>query len=426
MVQDLGGDHGPAMLGQYRLLARLGTGGMAEVFLARIEGAAGFTKYLAIKKMRAELTSHREFIDLFVEEARTASLLSHPNVVQIHELANVDGQYFMIMEYLEGVPVSSVMVRQLRKPDTFDLPFVLGVIEQACEGIHFAHELADDAGNPYNIVHRDVSPPNLFVTTGGVIKLLDFGISKSRNSIVKTLTGQIRGKFSYMSPEQLRGAQLDRRSDVFSLGIVLFELTTGRRLFKRKTRLEVFQAIVKQPIPSPGTVRNGLPDDLVAVIDKALARDREQRFGSARDMGDALREISRPIGGVAHTSDIANTIQDLFERELHAKRCLLTNPSISPPPTEGTHSESTQPTANLRVGTDSNDPPAESGGEYTIPDAFNPDDREFVDTDATTKALASFDDTAVSLVSPADPGMEELSSDSSRKRLDTRDAESDD
>jgi serine/threonine protein kinase len=316
----------PTHLGKYRLLARLGTGGMAEVLLARLDGPAGFSKYFAIKRMRPELTLHREFIDLFLEEARTASLLSHTNICQVNELSTDGGDYFMVLEYLEGVAVSSALVKALTNPTALPIPFMVAIAQQACEGLHYAHEMADEHGRAYNIIHRDISPPNLFVTVGGVVKVLDFGISKSRDSVVKTLTGQIRGKFAYMSPEQLRGEKLDRRSDVFSLGIVLFELLTGRRLFRRKSRLEVFKAIVKERIPNASEVRADLPPMLVAVLDQALARDRDQRFSNARAFGEALGDSIRELGGPLNTQGVAALVRESFQGELESRRQLLVAP----------------------------------------------------------------------------------------------------
>jgi serine/threonine protein kinase len=319
-------DPDAAYLGKYRLLARLGTGGMAEVLLGRLDGPAGFSKHFAIKRMRPELTAHREFVDLFLEEARTASLLAHPNICQVNELYSAGGDYFMVLEYLEGVPVSSVLVKALSHPTALPVQFLVGIVQQACEGLHYAHEMADERGQPYQIIHRDISPPNLFVTVDGVVKVLDFGISKSRDSLVKTLTGQIRGKFSYMSPEQLRGEKLDRRSDVFSLGIVLFELLTGRRLFRRKSRLEVFKAIVKEPIPSAGEWRSDLPSDLVSVLEHALARERDRRFDSARAFGEALAGSIRSIGGPTSAHAIGARVRAEFHGELDARRQLLLTP----------------------------------------------------------------------------------------------------
>lgn len=343
-------------LGKYRLLARLGTGGMAEVLLARLDGPAGFSKHFAIKRMRPELTAHREFVDLFLEEARTASLLSHPNICQVNELSTAGNDYFMVLEYLEGVPVSSVLVKALSHPTAMPIPFLVGIAQQACEGLHYAHDMADDRGQPYQIIHRDISPPNLFVTVDGVVKVLDFGISKSRDSLVKTLTGQIRGKFSYMSPEQLRGEKLDRRSDVFSLGIVLFELLTGRRLFRRKSRLEVFKAVVKEPIPIASEWRPDLPPNLVSVLEHALARDRNRRFDSARAFGEALAASIRGLGGPMSVHAIGAGVRAEFQGELESRRQLLVMPpgvaisvgGLSPLPPHSNDVGATQPTTRIR------------------------------------------------------------------------------
>ena len=348
---------------------------MAEVFLAASEGSAGFVKPVAIKRMRRELTSNKEFVDLFVEEARTAARLSHANVCQVYELTNAGGQYHMVMEYLEGVPVSRVVVELMRDPEAFELSFVLGIIEQACDGIQYVHEQTDKHGESLNLVHRDVSPPNLFVTVNGVLKILDFGIAKSKTSLVKTLTGQIRGKFAYMSPEQLRGSDLDGRSDVFSLGIVLFELATGQRLFRRKSRLNVFQAIVKDPIPLAKEYRRTLSDDIVAVISRALQRDREQRFQSARDLGIALRNAAPSVGGVLGTEEIGRAIRSHFADEIAEKRELLR------------HLTDERSSSNFDTS------PSVSAPEHTIPDA----DSQFIDTGASTMPTTSIETTAVDL-----------------------------
>ncbi len=314
-------------LGNYQLIARLGMGGMAEVFLARRSGIGGWTKYVALKRMRADLTAHQEFIDLFAEEAVTASLLTHPNICQVFEFNASDGEYYMVMEYLEGVPVSSVMIKSLRRPGWPPLPIAAAILEQACDGAHYAHDSRDEAGNPLNIVHRDISPPNLMLTSSGTIKLLDFGISKSKQSVVQTMTGQIRGKFSYMSPEQLQSKTLDRRSDVFSLGIVLYELVTGKRLFRRDSRLKVYHAITNEPIEPPSSYRADLPLELEAVIMRALAQDRNDRFETARDMADALRRSAESVDGVATTVELANFVTENFSAELENRRDLFTEPA---------------------------------------------------------------------------------------------------
>ena len=380
----------PTYLGKYRLLARLGTGGMAEVLLARLDGPAGFSKHVAIKRMRPELTLHKEFIDLFLEEARTASLLSHTNICQVNELSTDGGDYFMVLEYLEGVAVASALVKALTNPTALPIPFLVAVAQQACEGLHYAHEMVDEHGRPYNIIHRDISPPNLFVTVGGVVKVLDFGISKSRDSVVKTLTGQIRGKFAYMSPEQLRGEKLDRRSDVFSLGIVLFELLTGRRLFRRKSRLEVFKAIVKERIPTASEIRSDLPANLVAVLTQALARDREERFTNARAFGEALGESIRELGGPMDDREVGALVREQFQGELESRRQLL----VSPPGVELSSMGHAIPAAALgaRGGSTQMTARARPSSGHTVPDAQL---HEHVDTSLDTAVWTQEETTSV-------------------------------
>jgi serine/threonine protein kinase len=334
-MEGMDGSEDIPRLGRYQLLARLGSGGMAEVLLGRIGGPGG-GRHVAIKRMRPELTRTPEFVDLFLEEARTAASLGHPNICRIHELASHDGEYYMVLEYLEGVPLSHVLAEQLADRTCWDLGVLIGAIVQAAEGMHHAHEAHDLDGTPLNIVHRDISPPNLFVTDAGVVKVLDFGISKSRASVVRTVTGQIRGKFAYMSPEQLRGEKLDRRSDVFSLGIVLWELCAGRRLFRRVNRLEVFRAIVKEPIPPIREVRPELPELLAHVTDQALARDKDERFDSARAFGAALTAAAREVGGVAPPAVIGARIAERFATELAARRqLLLAPPGLAAAPPDG-------------------------------------------------------------------------------------------
>ena len=302
---------------------------MAEVYLARREGIAGFKKYVAIKRMRSDLTSHQEFVDLFAEEAKTASLLNHPNICQVFEFNASDNQYYMVLELLEGVPVSSVMIKALRRQGWPTLAVAIAMVVQACDGVHYAHTSTDDEGTPLDIVHRDISPPNLFLTSSGTVKLLDFGISKSKQSVVQTMTGQIRGKFSYMSPEQLQSKKLDCRSDIFSLGIVLHELVTGKRLFRRSNRLQVYHAITSEPIPLASEVRAELPPELEAVIMRALARDRNERFETAQDMGDALRRVSSTFGGLAENAELAEFLANNFAAELASKRDLFTSPLMA-------------------------------------------------------------------------------------------------
>ena len=213
-------------LGRYELVARLATGGMGEIFLARLSGEGGFERRVVVKRLLPELVPAGQYVQMFLDEARLAARLTHPNVCEVHELGVDQGQYFIVMPYLEGVPFSRVMRRQ--GDARAHLRLVAGALAQACTGLHHAHELTDDAGVPIGVVHRDVSPSNLFVTADGVVKVLDFGIAKARIATSVTEKGMLKGKLAYMSPEQLGDGPIDRRSDVFCLGIVLHEALTGR------------------------------------------------------------------------------------------------------------------------------------------------------------------------------------------------------
>jgi len=314
----------PTYIGKYRLRAKLGSGGMADVYLAYLEGPAGFSKPVALKRMKPALSSVEEFVDLFLTEAKTASLLAHPNICQVYELgAGADDGYFMVMEYLLGVPLTKLLVKQISDPDSFPLGMLIGLAAQACEGMHYAHSLCDPMGAPYNIVHRDLSPPNIYVTNNGMAKILDFGISKSTQSVVKTATGQIRGKFSYMSPEQLRGQDLDPRSDVFSLAIIVLELLTGQRLFRRASRLETFEAVTKSPIPRADSLNKRIPKSVADALELGLSRDKDSRFTSARAFGTALSEAAQGFGGAWTAPQIAEYCESIFQNELEARRAWL-------------------------------------------------------------------------------------------------------
>jgi eukaryotic-like serine/threonine-protein kinase len=325
---------GDGDLGKYRVIARLGAGGMAEVLLACARDGGLAPRHVAIKRMRPELTRTAEFVELFLEEARTAARLVHPNICRVHELGAEGGEPFIVLEYLQGVPLSYVVANELGAERGLDLRIVAGLIIQAGAGIQYAHDALDEHGTPLDLVHRDISPPNLFITEDGVVKVLDFGISKSRASVVRTMTGQIRGKFAYMSPEHLRGEKLDRRSDVFSLGIVLGELITGRRMFRRDNRLEIFRAIVRDPIPSIRARCPDLPDLVVDVVDRSLARDRDERFENAQALCVALARAVREVGGPAAPHEIGALLVERFGPELAARKKLLVSPLGVTPSTD--------------------------------------------------------------------------------------------
>jgi serine/threonine protein kinase len=293
------------MFGRYRLLGRLATGGMAEVWAAQLHGSGGFVKSLVIKRVLPSLLGSPQFMRMFVDEARVAARLSHANVCAVHELGDVAGEYYMAMEYLRGAPLTRIV--EAGGPLSPDL--AVAVLAQACDGLHYAHEQRDASGQPLNLVHRDVSPHNLFATVDGVVKLLDFGIAKVDDSSDRTEAGKVKGKLPYMSPEQVMGHRLDRRTDVWSLGAVLFELLTGNRLFARSAPAATVDAIRSPRIPplaSHGVLGAGKLDE---VLGRALCPNREWRYASAAELKRALIEAVRP-GGAASNDQVAQMVWD--------------------------------------------------------------------------------------------------------------------
>jgi serine/threonine-protein kinase len=261
---------------------------MGEIFLARLEGAEGFEKLYVVKRILAHLADDARFRQMLVAEARIASKMSHPNICQVFELGETDGQLYIVMEYLEGVSLLPLLRRFSKEQVQLDLGFVAGVIQQTTDAMNYAHELRDRGGEYLGIVHRDVTPSNIFLTESGVAKVLDFGIAKARGASTQTQEGTVKGKYAYMAPEQLRGASIDRRVDVFAMGVVLYEMLALRRLFQRKTDYLTFRAVMEQPIPDIRRYRPDLPDGVADALLKALDRDPNNRFETARQFGAAI------------------------------------------------------------------------------------------------------------------------------------------
>ncbi|HEY5923072.1 MAG TPA: serine/threonine-protein kinase [Kofleriaceae bacterium] len=308
--------------GKYTLVAKLATGGMAEIFLARLHGDGGFEKLVCIKRILPHLAKDPQFVAMFLDEARVAARISHPNVCQVFELGECEGQYYIAMEYLEGVPLSV-----FRRKDFYAMPpdprLVAGFGVQACEGLHHAHQLKRPDGELLGVIHRDISPQNLFATTDGVVKVLDFGIAKVQDASVRTSTGAVKGTYAYMAPEQLRNESLDRRVDVWAIGAVLWETLAQRHLFKRDTEFLTFEAITKLPIPDIFEVRPDVPPLLADTIARALSRNPADRFASARALGEALAQAVGPLGGPASSAQISDEVTHSFEATLAEQRMLL-------------------------------------------------------------------------------------------------------
>jgi len=308
-----------AHLGRFELVYRLDVGGMAEIFLALERGAHGFERLVVIKRALPHLAARRAFREMFLQEARFVARLNHPNIVQIHELGEAEGSAFIAMEHVLGVSFRDLLRAVVDDEKPIPLGVAVGLVAQACAGAHAAHELTDPDRKPLGLVHRDISPHNLMVTRGGHVKLLDFGIAKATElGIDTTRTGALKGKIHYMSPEQVLQAKLDRRSDVFALGIVAWELLTSKRLFKRDNELATMKAITEGDAWSPGEFREGVPPALSAVVMKALSVDPAQRQPTA----DVLRrelEAAADEAGLRHGLDeVSAFVTELAGRALDA------------------------------------------------------------------------------------------------------------
>ena len=335
----------PARLGRYELLGHLATGGMAEIHLARLAGEAGFEKIVVVKRLLPELIASPAFVTMFLDEGKLVSRLDHPNICEVHELGRDGAEYYLAMPYLDGVAVHELISRPRDPGRIAELRVAAGVIAQACSGLHHAHELLAADGAPAGLVHRDVSPSNLFVTTAGIVKVLDFGIAKVRGA-AETEVGTIKGKQQYMAPEQLLGEPLDRRCDVFALGIVLYELATHQRLFKRASEYLTARAVLEEPVPRADAVDPAVPRSLADVIAKALARDKATRFADASELRIAVEAAMAPHGGIAAPSDIGAAVtatDELSAMRTRQARVLGSARSLVPEP----HDE-LAPTRSLR------------------------------------------------------------------------------
>jgi len=310
-------------MGRYQLLAKLATGGMAEIYLARQTGIKGFERLVAVKKLFPHLAVEEKFLEMFFDEARIAATLNHPNIVQIYDLGQEEESYFIAMEYLEGESLG-YMLRECHKSKIL-IPATLaaGIVSQVCDGLDYAHKLTDDLGMPLGIVHRDVSPQNIIVLFSGGVKLVDFGIAKAASKSHKTSIGMFKGKLAYMSPEQCLGKPVDNRSDIFSLGAVFWELLTQRRLFKGDNKLSVMESIVSGEVPSLRRYKSSLSVELESITLQALQKDPNKRFSNAKEMGAAIQGYLRRIGAAAGVQEIAGFVKEVFAERAQKKRRLL-------------------------------------------------------------------------------------------------------
>lgn len=323
---------------KYRLIAAIGRGGMADVFLAVAQGPAGFNKLVVLKKARPELAQDPEFLAMFLDEARLSARLNHPNVVQTLEVGHDGERYFIAMEYLDGQPLHRIRGRA--GGGGFPLAMQVRVLIDALNGLHHAHELADFDGTRLDIVHRDATPQNIFVTYDGQIKVVDFGIAKAVDSSSETRTGVVKGKVPYMAPEQARGDAIDRRTDIFAVGVMLWEAITGHRMWKGVTDIAVLTRLAQGEIPPVTLAAPNADPELVAICDQALASTREQRFATAADFAHRLEEwashqttriAARDVGAflVARFDEERARTKGLIETQLHDVRWSGSHPRVT-------------------------------------------------------------------------------------------------
>jgi len=311
-------------VGRYLICGEMASGGMATVHLGRLLGPAGFSKIVAIKRLHAHFASDPEFLSMFIDEARLASAISHPNVVSSLDVVAEDGELLLVMEYVQGETLAQ-LIRLARKRDTSPpLGIVQRILCDALDGLHAAH-IASVGGRPLNIVHRDVSPQNIMVGANGVARVLDFGIAKAESQRQATLPGLVKGKFSYLSPEQIRGLPVDARTDVFSAGVVLWESLTGQRLFSKpgaaakQGATETVERVLDAPIPAPSSKNPLVSAALDRVVSKALERKRALRYQSAAEFADALRAVS----GEATRAELSAWVSSTAAEALAQRRAAL-------------------------------------------------------------------------------------------------------
>ena len=338
-------------LGRYRLFARLGSGGMADVYLAVARGAMNVNRLVVIKRLRDEHGSDASSREMFLNEARLAARLNHPNVIQTFEAGSEAGSFFLAMEYVDGQPLSRVLTAFKRQGKVLEARIAARICSDALSGLHYAHELCDFDGTPLEIVHRDVSPQNLMLTYEGAVKLVDFGIAKAAGS-AQTAHGVFKGKVAFMAPEQVRAENVDRRADLFAMGILLWESVTGKHLMAESTPAATLYNLMTKQIPRASSVNPDLPAALDDIIERALRRNVDERYQTAKEMREDLEAFITSLGGVT-SDEIGQLTKTLFaetrERVQAQIKAQLAALSFGRTTLAGTQStpELTQPTLSL-------------------------------------------------------------------------------
>lgn len=310
----------PIPFGKYLLLDRINIGGMAEVWRGKQFGASGFERLVAIKRILPNIAEDEEFITMFIDEAKISVQLTHANIAQIYELGQIQSSYFIAMEYIPGKDMRAIFERCRKKAEPAPIPLTCYVIAKLCEGLDYAHRKKDGMGRDMNIVHRDVSPQNVLISYEGEVKVIDFGIAKAAGKATKTQAGILKGKFGYMSPEQIRGLPLDRRSDVFAIGVCLYEMLTGERLFVGESDFSVLEKVRKAEVLPPSTYNRRVPETLERIVLKSLARDVDERYQYASELADDLQRFLITSDSIFSRKDLMQYMKSTFAEEVEREK----------------------------------------------------------------------------------------------------------
>ncbi|MFH1807327.1 MAG: protein kinase [Pseudomonadota bacterium] len=303
---------------RYEILRKIATGGMAELFLAKQTGLEGFEKAVVIKRILAHLAQDQEFVSMFLDEARIAAKLSHPNIVQIYDLGRADDTYYIAMEYVSGRNMAAVLRKARDTGIGLPIEHTAKVVAGVCDGLYYAHTRKDYDGTPLNIIHRDISPQNILVAFSGNVKLVDFGIAKASTQIAQTRAGVLKGKYAYMSPEQVRGDKIDSRSDIFAVGIVMYEFLTGQRPFERETSLKTLKAIVQEKPLNPRELNPEVPIEVVRILSRALEKNPDRRYPNGQEMQLAIEDYLDRAPRKSNNVRLSRYLYELFDDELNA------------------------------------------------------------------------------------------------------------
>ena len=310
----------PVPFGKYLLLDRINIGGMAEVWRGKSFGAGGFERIVAIKRILPNIAEDEEFIAMFIDEAKITVQLTHSNVASIYELGHLQNSYFIAMEYIPGKDLRVIFERCRRKGEPAPVPLVCYVIAKLCEGLDYAHRKKDSAGRDMNIVHRDVSPQNVLISYEGEVKIIDFGIAKAAGKASRTQAGILKGKFGYMSPEQIRGIPVDHRSDIFAVGVCLYEVLTGERLFVGESDFSILEKVRTAEVLAPSTYNHKIPKALETIVLKALAKEPDERYQHANELGTDLQRFLITSDAIFSRKDLSQYMKATFAEDVEREK----------------------------------------------------------------------------------------------------------